>query len=104
MEAGRVKINCSSAREDISAFGLEDVIDSFALSVATHRDLSGRIQVEDLRDDPITRVLWLEAHFVRAHVDRLATEPDCECRNRSSDADGADGFSGDSMSLLVSRR
>lgn len=99
-----MNFRCPSTRGEISALGLGDTIESFGLNVATHRDLSWRIHVEDLRDDPTARVLRLEAHVVSAHVDRLAMEPDCERKNRRSDADGADGFRGDSMSPLVSRR
>lgn len=68
--------------------------------VVQSRALPGRVQAEDLRDDPVARALWYETRVVgRTHADGLIKKPDCECKKRSSDADGADGFSGDNMSV-----
>lgn len=56
-------------------------------------------QPDDLRDDPVATCSWLGARGLgRTHVDEPDANPVCERRKRSSEAEGAEGLSGDSMS------
>lgn len=65
------------------------------------RALPGRVQAEDLRDDPVARASWYETRVLdRTHADGQIAKPDCECKKRISEADGADCFKGDNMSVV----
>lgn len=71
-----------------------------ASSVVHPSDLPERAQPEDLRDDPVAAISWHKARgFGGTHADEPVADPVWECRKRRSEVEGADGLSGDSMSL-----
>jgi hypothetical protein len=96
VDARRENVTCDGIGDgksiDLVALDLPFVAPSFLAGY----EVVGRAQPESLEVRPVEKALSRPRRFGRAHAG-VAESPDCVCRKRSNDAEGADSF-GDSMS------